>query len=188
MLAAAREVFAERGIDAPMTAVARRAGVGPATLYRHFPTRTDLLRDAFADQTAACRAALTTAVADPDPWHGFRGLFEELCRLQRAERGFPAAFLAAFPAEASAHARVREEAEHDLAGLVRRAKTAGLRADFAPADLIAALLAHGGLITALPEDERASRRLAAHLLDGFRARPGQERLPPPGPLDLRVLL
>ena len=44
VLAAARAVFAEHGIDAPMATVARRAGVGVATLYRHFPTRDALVR------------------------------------------------------------------------------------------------------------------------------------------------
>ncbi|WP_424215295.1 TetR/AcrR family transcriptional regulator [Streptomyces sp. BI20] len=188
LLTAAREIFAERGIDAPMAAVARRAGVGPATLYRHFPTRTDLLREAFAEQMTACRAALAAAVTDPDPWRGFSGLFEELCRLQRAERGFPAAFLTAFPVDARAHTREREAAERVLADLVRRARATGrLRPDFHPSDLVAALLAHGGLVTALPDDERASRRLTAHLLDGFRTHPDRRPLPPPGTLTLTSL-
>jgi AcrR family transcriptional regulator len=89
ILAAAREVFADQGIDAPMATVARRAGVGVATLYRRFPTRDDLVRHAFADQMTACGKAFAQAVADPDPWRGLRRLMEELCRLQREERGFP---------------------------------------------------------------------------------------------------
>lgn len=50
LLAAARELFAERGPDVPLDDVARRAGVGNATLYRHFPTRSDLLVAVYADE------------------------------------------------------------------------------------------------------------------------------------------
>ncbi|GAA3241287.1 TetR/AcrR family transcriptional regulator [Nonomuraea helvata] len=52
LLAAAAQVFAERGTDAPLDDVARRAGVGNATMYRHFPTRTDLLVAVYADEVA----------------------------------------------------------------------------------------------------------------------------------------
>ncbi|GAA4615856.1 TetR/AcrR family transcriptional regulator [Actinoallomurus liliacearum] len=55
LLAAARELFDERGPDVPLDEVARRAGVGNATLYRHFPTRRDLIVAVYADEvTALC--------------------------------------------------------------------------------------------------------------------------------------
>jgi AcrR family transcriptional regulator len=53
LLAAAAEVFSERGADAPLDEIARRAGIGNATMYRHFPTRTDLLIAVYADEVAA---------------------------------------------------------------------------------------------------------------------------------------
>jgi AcrR family transcriptional regulator len=53
LLAAARALFDERGTDVPLDEVARRAGVGNATLYRHFPTRADLLVAVYADDVAA---------------------------------------------------------------------------------------------------------------------------------------
>lgn len=56
LLAAARDLFAERGPGIPLDEVARRAGVGNATLYRHFPTRGDLIVAVYADEVAAlCR-------------------------------------------------------------------------------------------------------------------------------------
>ncbi|MET8830978.1 helix-turn-helix domain-containing protein [Streptomyces sp. NPDC004610] len=186
ILSAARAVFAEHGIDAPMATVARRAGVGVATLYRRFPTRDDLVRAAFAQQMDACAGALTDALADPDPWRGFRHLFETVCALQREERGFPAAFAAAFPASSREHAGVRERAERDLLTLVRRAQGAGaLRADFHPSDLTVALVSHCGLVGALPGDHAASRRLVAYLLQSFRAETAREPLPAPSTLNLR---
>ncbi|MFH8347571.1 TetR/AcrR family transcriptional regulator [Streptomyces sp. NPDC018045] len=188
ILKAAREVFAEHGIDAPMATVARRAGVGVATLYRRFPTREALVRAAFAQQMDTCAQALSEALADPDPWRGFRRLVETVCALQREERGFPAAFVAAFPDSTGEHARVRERAERDFMTLVRRAQAAGaLRADFHPSDLAVALLAHCGLVTALPDDRAASRRLVAYLLQSFRAEAAHEALPAPSALSLRRL-
>ncbi|QXJ23593.1 TetR/AcrR family transcriptional regulator [Actinomadura graeca] len=56
LLAAARDVFADQGTDAPLDVVARRAGVGNATMYRHFPTRRDLLVAVYAGEVAALTA------------------------------------------------------------------------------------------------------------------------------------
>ncbi|GGV68230.1 hypothetical protein GCM10010277_77430 [Streptomyces longisporoflavus] len=188
ILAAARVVFAEHGIDAPMATVARRAGVGVATLYRRFPTRNALVRAAFAHQMETCARALTEALADPDPWQGFKQLLETVCELQREERGFPAAFLAAFPDSRQEHERVRDQAERDFMMLVRRAQAAGaLRADFHPSDFAVALLSHCGLVTALPDDRAASRRLVAYLLQSFSARAAHAALPAPSALSLRSL-
>ncbi|WP_328433012.1 TetR/AcrR family transcriptional regulator [Streptomyces sp. NBC_00425] len=188
ILSAARVVFAEHGIDAPMATVARRAGVGVATLYRRFPTRDALVRATFAHQTDACAQALTEALADPDPWQGFQRLVETVCELQREERGFPAAFVSAFPDTTREHARVCEQAERDFMALVRRAQAAGaLRADFHPSDLAVALLSHCGLVTALPGDRAASRRLVAYLLQSFRAEAAHGALPAPSALSLRSL-
>jgi AcrR family transcriptional regulator len=69
LLAAAKEVFAEHGADAPLDEVARRAGVGNATMYRHFPTRQELLVAVYSDEvTALCARAeaLLTAAAPGD--------------------------------------------------------------------------------------------------------------------------
>ncbi|MFB7906035.1 TetR/AcrR family transcriptional regulator [Kitasatospora sp. NPDC059146] len=188
VLVAARAVFAEHGIDAPMAAVARRAGVGVATLYRHFPTRDALVRGAFAQQMQTCARALTEALAAPDPWQGFQRLIETVCALQREERGFPAAFVTAFPDSGSQHAHARRRAERDVATLVRRAQASGaLRPDFHPSDLAVVLLAHCALVTALPDDGAASRRLVAYLLQSFRADGARGPLPPPAALTLRDL-
>ncbi|MER7699727.1 MULTISPECIES: helix-turn-helix domain-containing protein [unclassified Streptomyces] len=188
ILAAARLVFAEHGIDAPMATVARRAGVGVATLYRRFPTRDALVRAAFEHQMDACARALGEALADSDPWEGFQRLVETVCELQREERGFSAAFVAAFPDSTREHARVWNESERDFVTLVRRAQAAGaLRTDFHPSDLAVALLSHCALVTALPGDRAASRRLVAYLLQAFRAEAAHGALPAPSELSLSSL-
>lgn len=60
LVAAARELFAEQGTEAALDDVARRAGIGNATLYRHFPTRSDLLVAVYAEEVAALLAPAST--------------------------------------------------------------------------------------------------------------------------------
>jgi AcrR family transcriptional regulator len=67
LLAAAATVFAESGPDAPLDDVARRAGVGNATLYRHFPTRRELLVAVYADEVDALSARGAVLLASGHP-------------------------------------------------------------------------------------------------------------------------
>lgn len=187
ILRAAREAYSVDGIDVPMTAIARRAGVGAATLYRHFPSRVELIAAVFAEQFAQCVAAFDEAFEDPDPWHGLCSFLDKVCTAQAADRGFGAAFLGQFPGVVDIESE-RDGAEAGLARLVRRAKDAGqLRQDFDPSDIILLLLANVGLAGQSPHvSPAASRRLVAYLLQSFRA--GQTNpLPPPAPLTLRQI-
>ncbi|KUF19332.1 TetR/AcrR family transcriptional regulator [Streptomyces silvensis] len=183
ILEAARQVFADQGVDAPTSAVARRAGVGAATLYRRFPTRDALVTAAFAEQLDVCAAAFDEALADPDPGRGLYVLLEKVCATQATDRGFAPVFMDRF-ADALAHDPERACAEERMAHLVRRARESGqLRADFHPSDITLLLLASGSL-AGQPRDTAlaASRRLLASFLQGFRTqRPGP--LPPPAPLE-----
>ncbi|WP_440073416.1 TetR/AcrR family transcriptional regulator [Streptosporangium sp. OZ121] len=188
ILEAAREAFATLGLGVPMAAIARRAGVGVATLYRRFPTRESLITEVFADQMEACVSVVDEALADPDPWHGFCTVIEKVCAMQAADRGFTAAFLTAFP-DAVDHERERVRAERGFAELTRRAKDAGrLRADFEPADLVLLLMANSGIVAESAEEAlMASRRLVAYLLRSFQADPPgrADPLPPAPPFGLR---
>ncbi|MGX1032686.1 AcrR family transcriptional regulator [Streptomyces ambofaciens] len=67
ILDAARALFAAQGLRVPMREVARRAGVGPATLYRRFPAKQELITEACKDQLRACRAIVDEGLAHPDP-------------------------------------------------------------------------------------------------------------------------
>ena len=185
ILGAARAAFALRGLDVPMAAIARRAGVGVATLYRRFPTREALITEVFGDQLTQCVSLVDDALADPDPWHGFCSAIERVCAMQVADRGFSAAFLTAFP-DAIDFDRVRTRAEERFDEVVRRAKASGeLRADFDRTDLALVLHANAGIAADSPEAAMAaSRRLVAYLLQAFRTGGGTP-LPPPAPLALR---
>jgi AcrR family transcriptional regulator len=184
ILDAARAVFGEEGLGAPMREVARHAGVGPATLYRHFPTKQALIAETFAEQRRACHAAVHDALTDTDTWHGFRSLVERICELHAHSRGFADAFMTAFP-EAMDFAADRERTLHAVAELARRAQETGqLRPGFVVDDLILMLMAHRGVQDA-PRAARitASRRFAAYMIEAFRAVPeaGAPTPLPPAP-------
>ncbi|MFD7431950.1 TetR/AcrR family transcriptional regulator [Streptomyces sp. NPDC059818] len=185
ILEAAREAYAAHGIDVPVTTIARRAGVGVATLYRRFPTRDALVTEAFSEQLALCVAVLDEALRDPDPWRGFCSLIEKVCAMQATDRGFTAAFLSRFP-DAVDFGGQRACAEEGIAQLVRRAQESGqLRADFHPTDVTLLLLANSGVAGESPEVSAvASRRLTGYLLQSFRVGRAAP-LPPPAPLELR---
>jgi AcrR family transcriptional regulator len=168
VLAAARALFAEVGLDVGMREVARRAGVGPATLYRRFPTRQDLVDAAFAVELDTCSAIVEEGCADIDAWRGFTTAVERLLVHAVQNRGFVDAFTATAPVPATFAAH-RRRLLGMLEGLARRAQHEGrLRPDFVVGDLVIVLLAGRGLATG-PGREAAARRFAALAIDAFRA-------------------
>ncbi|WP_331742894.1 helix-turn-helix domain-containing protein [Kitasatospora sp. NBC_01300] len=188
ILAVARTTFAEQGLDVAMREIARRAEVGPATLYRHFPTKEALVTTVFTEQMAACTSAVDEGLADPDPWHGFCRMIEQICDIHARDRGFTAAFVTAFP-RATDFAADRARALDKTAELAHRAKAAGkLRPDFVLDDLIMVLMANSGIRATTPATTMAtSRRLAALLIKGMRAEPADPPLPPAVRLPLTVV-
>ena len=88
MLEAARALFSERGLAVPMREIARRAEVGPATLYRRFPTKQALIDAAFADEMRACRGIVRDGCADPDPWRGLSAVVRDITELNAVNQGF----------------------------------------------------------------------------------------------------
>ncbi|MYS24164.1 TetR family transcriptional regulator [Streptomyces sp. SID4948] len=184
ILDAARTVFGEEGLTAPMRDVARHADVGSATLYRHFPTKQTLIAATFAEQRRACHAAVHDALTDTDPWHGFQRLVERICELHAHSLGFADAFMTAFP-QAMDFAADRERTVRAVAELARRARETGqLRPGFVVDDLILMLMAHRGIQDAPPSARvTASRRFAAYVIEAFRAAPetGARTPLPPAP-------
>ncbi|MEV0839669.1 helix-turn-helix domain-containing protein [Actinocatenispora sera] len=183
ILDAARALFATEGLDVPMREVARRAGVGPATLYRRFPTKERLVTEAFTDQLHTCRGIVDEGLADPDPWHGFCQVLERICVLHAGDRGFTEAFIATYP-RAVDFAAERSRTMTAMHTLAARAQRAGqLRADFVLDDLILMIMANRGIRgTSTAARVAASRRFVALAVEAFRAAPGHPPLPPVGRL------
>ncbi|MEU4291732.1 helix-turn-helix domain-containing protein [Kribbella sp. NPDC026596] len=171
---AARALFATEGMTVTMRQIARRAGIGPATLYRRFPTKQLLAAEAFAEQVRDCRAIVDDGLAEEDPWRGFCQVIERICEVNADSRGFTEAFLATYPGAADFTVH-REYTLRAVARLAERAKKTGhLRADFTSEDLVMMLSAHGGIRATNPALRRAaSRRFAALTIQAFRAWPAR---------------
>lgn len=186
-LEAARELFAGEGLSVTMRDIARRAGVGPATVYRRFPTKQQLVVEVLADQLRACRAVVDDACADPDPWRGFRTAVAELIELNAENRALVEALVSAGP-DLRALAQHRADLMRQLSDLAARAAAVGaLRPDFVVDDLVLVLLAARALAAApLPERGPAARRLAALAVDAFRASDAHGLLPRPPRLAARA--
>ena len=174
----AREVFKERGLDAPLDEIARRAGVGAGTLYRHFPTRETLLVAAHHRQLALVCETATALAARHTAAEATRLWLEHFLDYAMASSDMCTALNAAITSEADpfAHAHAL------LSGAVTTLLDAGardgsLRSDIAPGD---ALLLVGGIATAA---QRATReqvhRLIGLLVDALSApRPCPYPAPP----------
>ena len=165
LLAAARELLAAEGVDVSVREVARAAGVGVATLYRHFPTRDELvdavLEDAFEDYVAIAEAALQ----EPDGWTGFRGFVEQTVELHTRNRGLRDVFEIRTRGRERARA-MRRRSDTLIARLIERAQAEGtLRPDFEPEDLRLVLCSCD---RALELDGAAGRRHLGFILDGLR--------------------
>src|SRR3954462_15517268 len=87
LLAAATEVFAQRGLDATLNDVAHHAGGGVGTAYRRFTNKEDLIEAIWRQQVAELEAILHEALATPDPWDGLVLYLEHSLAVQARDRG-----------------------------------------------------------------------------------------------------
>lgn len=180
ILDSARQAFAELGVDTSLENIAKTAGVAIGTLYRHFPSRVDLLLAAFQPKFDSFMAVATAALADEDPWSGLSSCLEALCEMQAADRGFTDFVSMRFPAS------TQTELMHDqvcgvLKDVLSRAKGAKVvRQDLADGDLIAVIWANSRIIEATTDiAPRAWRRQLLLTLEAFRYRDERELDEPP---------
>ncbi|WP_022880667.1 TetR/AcrR family transcriptional regulator [Gryllotalpicola ginsengisoli] len=185
LLDAGREVFATRGLDATLDDVARHAGVGVGTAYRHFANKQELAAAIFSDDFDKLIQSARDALAADDPWEGLVGFLETTAARQANDRGLYELLTARGATEAPPEApaakaaELREALVVPLTELVERAKARGcVRADCAPTDLGAILVMLGN---AYAMSEATGRpiwhRYLWLLLDGLRA---TDRPPLPG--------
>jgi len=170
LVAAAREVFAERGADASLEEIARRAGVGVGTLYRHFATREALVEAVFERRIGEFVAVAEAAAAEPDGWLALVGFLEQMLEIQAGDRLLKDALLRSAPGTGRVD-RARAEMRRQFEGVLERARAQGrLRGDFEFPDLAVLLWSFSTLIDATSEAApNAWRRHLHWLLDGLRA-------------------
>jgi AcrR family transcriptional regulator len=180
IVAVARDVFAEQGLEAPLEAIAARAGVGIATLYRRFPTREKLVAAALTEKVAAYAEAAEQALADADPWAGFAGFVLRICELQAADRGLSDLLSMTLSADEQVE-QLRRSANERVVTLIDRAKAAGrLREDFAGEDLVLLLIATAAIMHVTRADAPGAwRRFVALALDAFRRQDAPDLPEPP---------
>src|SRR6478735_590634 len=174
LLVAAREVFAERGLDASLDDVARRAGLGVGTAYRHFANKYELARAIFAQAVDDIVALAERGARSDDPWAGIVGFVEGAAAAQTADRGLREVLSGVHdPDELD---EINARLAGPLAEMVARAKADGvLRPCVEPTDIgmvVLMLCAVGDIAGDVAP--RLWRRYLGLLLDGLRAGPDLE--------------
>lgn len=169
ILRAAREVFGERGLDAPLEEVALRAGVGSATLYRRFPSKVHLIEAVFEKEMRAYTSAVETGIEDSDPWHGFVSTIMAICEMQAADRALADLVTMTPPSQAAVMQDVAARGSELIHRLVERAHASGdLRPDFTPQDVVLLFMSNAGVVRRMFDDAPdAWRRIVGFLLDGL---------------------
>lgn len=171
ILAAARELFAENGIDIGLNEIAAAADVGIGTVYRHYPTKDALIDDLFEGSIAGLASYAEAAFFDPDPWAAFTGLIEHFADSFVANPALQA--IAMQPdrgRQRSADARERLAAP--VRAITERAKAAGyLPADFGERDFAMIITMLGAVINETRADSPDQwRRYFAIIANGLPAR------------------
>jgi len=170
LIASARELFAATGIDVPVEEITRNAGLGMGTLYRHFPTKEDLIDAVLEDAFAEMVDLAERADAQEDAWAGLTGFLESALALHASNRGLKDMLATSDRGRERAQA-MRARIRPLLARLIERAQSQGtLRTDFTTEDLPVVFWTTGRVIeTTAGVAPSHWRRFLGLVLDGMRA-------------------
>lgn len=178
VLTAARELFAEKGLEATLNDVARHANVGVGTVYRRFATKEELIEAIFVDGMDQLTALGETALQQEDSWQGFAWYVESMCEITATDRGLrEIAFSKVYGGD-----RVKacqERLVPVLTELVERAQGDGyLRPEVSSTDMpLFGLLSGTVSEFAGNVDPDLWRRYVAILLEGMRYHADQSPIP-----------
>ena len=177
LLEAAKAVFSASGVDAPVREIAAEAGVGVATVYRHFPLRSDLVAAVFRREVDACAAAAPVLAREHAPDEAVARWLRRYMSFIATKRGLAAALHSGDPAFDALPAYFRQHLEPALQSLLDAAVGAGqMRGGMAPGDLLRAV---SNLATTNGDDGPAhSRRMVDLFIDGLRYDPAATRREP----------
>lgn len=169
LVAAAREVFSREGGGASMEAIAREAGVGVGTLYRHFPRRIDVVEAVYRTDVDTLVATAERVTAELEPWPALVEFLEALVRYAQGKRTFLNELHEAFDKNPDLRTdmvgRVRGAAQL----VVGRAQEVGVvRTDISGADLMQLV---GPMCSSATLTADQSERLLAVILDGLHRQP-----------------
>jgi AcrR family transcriptional regulator len=167
VLAAAREAFAVHGESASLEEVARRAGVGIGTVYRHFPNRQALLEALYVNELEqVCQSAAELGVAEP--WPAFRDWCERLLAYLATKRALASELMNYLDADAALFKRCRAELYDAGQPLLRRAQEAGVvRPDVEISQVMHMVIG----ISKIPSEPEQISQILGIALDGLRYQP-----------------
>jgi AcrR family transcriptional regulator len=170
VIEAARAAFAEGGADLPMEEIARRAGVGIGTVYRHFPNKEALLDALLLDQVSLHLEQTERALARDDAWEAFRDLVREGAARTAADLAYCDTVMARKHESRSEAVRtVMDQVTAEMSKLLERAKAEGMmRDDFTTDDVPVLFASIAGAIRSSNAPD-AWRRQVEFALDGLRA-------------------
>jgi AcrR family transcriptional regulator len=183
ILAAAAEIFADRGLDVSLDDIAAHAGVGVGTVYRRFPDKDALIDALFEEKIDRAVALADNALEIEDPWEGFTTFMRGMCRMQAEDRGFKDILLGGARGRERV-AGARERIAPRAMKLLARAQEAGaIRADLGAFDVPMMNLCVG-LIADRTRDVAPDywERVLTILIDGISAQ-GPTTPMPVEPLD-----
>ena len=167
LLAAAREAFAEQGTAATLEDIAARAGVGIGTLYRHFPTRPDLLEAVYLDEVQAICAS-AEKYADLPPWEALSGWLREFVAFAATKRALAEEMFTYIDRDAELFKSCAQGIYGAGVPLLKRAQEAGeVRTDTDVSDVTKMIAGIAAIRTTDPEQ---IDRIVAVALDGLRPR------------------
>ena len=168
VLAAARQAFAEGGESTALEEIARRAGVGIGTLYRHFPNRQALVEALYVGEVEeVCRSA--AELEDADPWEALSSWFERFIGYIATKQALANELLNYLDRDAPLFAACRTALFEAGEPLLKRAQEAGVvRPDVGIAEVIQMVMGIAKIPTGDPAQTQQILRIA---LDGLRFRP-----------------
>ena len=180
VLDAARTLFFDDGMDVGMDQIARKAGVGVGTVYRHFPHKSDLVIALVHEHFARLSEAAAEALKEDDAWQAFREFMRWSVETASKERAI-GEFLGGSPELGEVEVEQTGLAER-TEKLIRKAQRQGkMRKDVVVED-VPTLVCSVASVAATHNDSIASQnwgRLVEITLDGMRACPGTSKLPTP---------
>jgi AcrR family transcriptional regulator len=179
LLQAAKAVFSAGGPEASLETVAKRAGVGIGTLYRHFPTREALFEAVYRREVQQLSDLAEQLGGEADPLEALRRWLRSNVEFVATKRGMMAALELAVHGSSDLYAHTFERLTKAVGGLLERAVAAGvIRSDISPEDLLRALVGMCYLHDQ-PGWQNSVLRLVDVFVDGLRVPAKVERRTPP---------
>jgi AcrR family transcriptional regulator len=169
LVVAARKVFTEEGGQGSMEAIAREAGVGVGTLYRHFPRRIDVVEAVYLTDVEELLRTAERVVAELEPWAAVVAFLEAFVRYAQGKRTFLNELHEAFEKNPNLRSQCRESIDSAMNLVFSRAQRAGVvRADVDGSDVMQLV---GPMCTSATLSADQCTRLLATILDGLHRVP-----------------